>query len=143
MEKFLLWSGAILKWLHSVRVLHLQNLQHLSQLPYWPVLNQRHQVVLPQLQVEQRPLMPLVVILQLVTLLLPLATLEQGSMVMLYRPTMDLHSRRPTAKPCKGMAFLLEEVRAQFLPHMVILSHLAVEVLLLPRQLLAEVAWLN
>ena len=139
MEKFLLWIGAILKWLHSVRVLHLQNLQHLSQLPYWPVLNQRHQVVLLQSQVEQRPLMPLVVILQLVTLLLPLATLEQGSMVMLYRPTMDLHSRRPTAKPCKGMAFLLEEVRAQFLPHMVILSLLAVEVLLLPRQLLAEV----
>jgi len=126
-----------------LRVLHLQNLQHLSPLPYWPVLNQRLQVVLPQLQVEQLPLMPLVVILQLVTLLLPLATLDQGFMVMLYRPTMDLHSRQPTAKQCKGMAFLLEEVRAQFLPRMVILSHQAVEVLLLPRQLPAEVVILK
>ena len=40
------------------------------------------------------------------------------------------------------MAFLLEELRAQLLPHMVILNHPAVEVLLLPKQLLPEVALL-
>jgi len=87
--------------------------------------------------------MPLVVTLQLVILLLPRATLEQGFMVMLCQPTMDLHSRRHTVKLFKDMAFLLEELRAQLLPHMVILNHLAVEVLLLPKQLLPEVALLN
>jgi len=100
-------------------------------------------VVLLQLQVDQQSLMPLVVTLQLVILLLPRATLEQGFMVMLCQPTMDLHSRRHTVKLFKDMAFLLEELRAQLLPHMVILNHLAAEVPLLPRQLLPEVVLLN
>ena len=127
-----LWSDAILILLHSVRVLHLQNLQHRSQLPHQPPLNQRHQVVFLQQQQDQQPPMLQVVTLQLAILLLRRATpLEQASMDMLSQPTMDLLSRQHTAKLYKGTGFLLEALKVQRQPPMAILKHQVVEVLLL------------
>ena len=85
-------------------------------------------MVLLQLQEDQQPLV--VVILRLLAIRLRVI-LEQGYMVMLFQPAMGPHSRQHTAKLCKGMGFLLEVLKVQPLPHMAILNHLAVEVLLL------------
>lgn len=85
--------------------------------------------------------MPLVVVtLQLaILLLLRVTPLEQGSMVMLCQPTMDLLSRQHTAKLCKDTCSLLEALKIQRLPPMVIRNHQALEVLLLRKQRHLEV----
>ena len=89
------------------------------------------------LQEVKQHLIPPVVILWL--LLLQWATLELESMFMPPQTT-DPHSRLHIAKLCRGTGFLLEDLKAQLLPHMAIPSNLEVGALHQHRQCLSEVA---